>query len=66
MKDTGRVSVMKQEKAAPGYYEVKLDDYGIKAQLTATSRTGVHKYTFPENCKDGRIILDLIHGSLQL
>lgn len=32
------------EKATPGYYEVMLDDYGIKAQLTATQRTGVHKY----------------------
>ena len=44
------------EKASPGYYEVMLDDYDIKAQLTATERTGVHKYTFPG--KDGRIILD--------
>ena len=31
------------EKAAPGYYEVKLDDYGVKVQLTATQRVGVHK-----------------------
>ena len=36
------------EKAAPGYYEVMLDDYGIKAQLTATQRVGIHKYTFPK------------------
>ena len=49
------------EKAKPGYYEVMLDDYGIKAQLTTTPRTGVHKYTFPKN-EDGRIILDLNHG----
>ncbi len=49
------------EKAAPGYYEVMLADYGIKAQLTATPHTGVHKYTFPKD-KDGRIILDLNHG----
>ena len=48
------------EKASPGYYEVMLDDYNIKAQLTATKRTGVHKYTFP--AEDGRIILDLNHG----
>ena len=38
-----------------------LDDYGIKAQLTATQRTGVHKYTFPKG-KDGHLILDLVHG----
>ena len=49
------------EKAAPGYYEVVLDDYGIKAQLTATLRTGVHKYTFPEG-KKGHVVLDLGHG----
>ncbi len=49
------------EKAVPGYYEVKLDDYGVKAQLTATQRVGVHKYTFPAG-KEGRIVLDLNHG----
>ena len=49
------------EKSAPGYYEVMLDDYNVKAQLTATQRVGVHKYTFPKQ-GDGRIILDLNHG----
>ncbi len=49
------------ERATPGYYEVRLDDYGVKAQLTATQRVGVHKYTFPKG-KDGRIVLDLNHG----
>lgn len=49
------------EKATPGYYEVVLDDYSIKAQLTATPRVGVHKYTFPKE-EDGHLILDLIHG----
>ena len=38
-----------------------LDDYGIKAQLTATQRTGIHKYTFPKG-EDGHLILDLVHG----
>jgi len=38
-----------------------LSDYGIKAQLTATERVGIHRYTFP-NDTDGNIILDLIHG----
>ncbi|MGL5958896.1 MAG: GH92 family glycosyl hydrolase [Phocaeicola sp.] len=49
------------EKATPGYYEVELDDYKVKAELTATQRVGVHKYTFPTN-EQGRIILDLNHG----
>ncbi len=49
------------EKAEPGYYTVILDDYGIKAELTATTRTGVHRYTFPGGAVQ-RIIVDLTHG----
>jgi len=49
------------EKSVPGYYEVMLDDYQVKAQLTATARVGVHCYTFPKE-NQGRIILDLNHG----
>ncbi|MDL2238812.1 GH92 family glycosyl hydrolase [Bacteroidales bacterium OttesenSCG-928-K03] len=49
------------EKSEPGYYEVKLESYDILAQLTATQRAGVHKYTFPEN-ERAKIILDLKHG----
>ena len=36
------------EKAEPGYYAVTLSDYGIRAELTATARVGMHRYTFPE------------------
>lgn len=50
------------ERATPGYYEVMLDDYAIKAQLTATPRTGVHKYTYPSSASEGSVILDLNHG----
>lgn len=49
------------EKASPGYYEVLLGDHNIKAQLSATQRVGVHKYTYPVN-SDGHLILDLSHG----
>ena len=38
-----------KESASPGYYSVDLLDYGIKAELTATERTGIHKYTFPKD-----------------
>lgn len=38
-----------KEAASPGYYTVDLLDFGIKAELTATSRTGIHKYTFPKD-----------------
>lgn len=49
------------ERAEPGYYSVMLEDYGIKAQLTATTRVGIHKYTFPK-ADESHIILDLVHG----
>ena len=48
------------ESARPGLYEVTLDDYGIKARLTATARVGVHEYTF--TATDGQVILDLVHS----
>lgn len=49
------------EVSRPGYYEVMLDDYNIKAQLSATPRVGVHKYTF-SNPEDSHLILDLIQS----
>ncbi len=39
----------KNETARPGYYSVVLEDEGIKAELTATTHTGVHRYTFPQD-----------------
>ena len=38
-----------KERASPGYYTVDLLNYGIKAELTATRRTGIHQYTFPKD-----------------
>ncbi|MGW6012095.1 GH92 family glycosyl hydrolase [Streptomyces sp. NPDC055210] len=35
------------EDAEPGYYRVGLKTYDIDAELTATSRTGWQRYTFP-------------------
>lgn len=49
------------EKAEPAYYSVMLDDYGIKAELTATTRVGIHRYTFPK-AGPAHIILDLMSG----
>ncbi|MDT8759021.1 GH92 family glycosyl hydrolase [Sphingomonas psychrotolerans] len=34
------------ETAQPGYYAVTLADSGIRAELTAGNRVGVHRYTF--------------------
>ena len=50
------------EKARPGYYEVTLADDNIKAELTATQRVGVHRYTFANASDAQRVIIDLTHG----
>lgn len=46
------------EIAQPGYYAVTLEDSRIRAELTATTRVGVHRYTFPSGAP-ARILLDL-------
>ncbi len=47
-----------REAAEPGYYAVFLDTYGINAELTATARGALHRYTFPASNAAG-LILDL-------
>jgi len=49
------------EKAEAGYYRVQLDDDHILAELTATTRIGVHRYTFPKS-DQAHIIFDLMAG----
>ncbi len=34
------------EKAVPDYYQVTLDDYAIRAELTGTTRAGIMQFTF--------------------
>lgn len=50
-----------REISRPGYYSVPLLRYGILAEVTATARTGFHRYTFPESdC--AAIVFDLENG----
>ncbi|WP_314288104.1 GH92 family glycosyl hydrolase [Capnocytophaga sputigena] len=46
------------ETATAGYYSVDLLSYGIKAELTATPRVGVQRYTFPKD-EQSKITVDL-------
>ena len=46
------------ETAEPGYYAVLLEDYGIRAELTASDRVGVHRYTFPAGVP-AHVLMDL-------
>ena len=50
------------EKAQPGYYQVMWADEGINAELTATTRTGIHRYSYP-NGKEVQLIIDLDHSA---
>ena len=49
------------EEAHPDYYSVMLDRYDIKAELTATARVGLHRYTFPQG-KQAHILVNLKDG----
>jgi len=47
------------EVAGPGYYSVYLENPKTKAELTATSHTGVHRYSFDADVEEPSIVLNL-------
>ena len=47
------------EEAPIGYYKADLTDYGIRAELTATTRCGFQRYTFPKDKEGSRVLIDL-------
>ena len=49
-----------REEAHPGYYRNVLDRYDILAEVTATTRTGMSRFTFPEGTS--HILIHLGHG----
>lgn len=50
-----------REISRPGYYSVPLLRYGITAEMTATARTGLHRYTYPAS-EEAAIVIDLDNG----
>lgn len=50
-----------REIAEPGYYSVPLLRYGITAEMTATDRVGISRFTFPE-APDAAVVIDLENG----
>ena len=52
----------KNEYVKPGNYKVKLERYNIDVELTASKRSGFHKYTFPKS-NNSRIIINLKEGN---
>ncbi|HEV7348563.1 GH92 family glycosyl hydrolase [Telluribacter sp.] len=47
-----------KESAAPGFYQVYLDDYNVDVKLTSTLRCGYHQYAFRDNT-DRQVLFDL-------
>ena len=47
------------EEAVPGYYSVLLEKFGIRAEVTATCRTAMYRFTFPKGSNNARITIDL-------
>lgn len=48
------------EQAEAGYYSVEFDNYAVKSELTASPRTGMHRYTFAEG-ESAQVFLNLGH-----
>ncbi|MCG2587923.1 GH92 family glycosyl hydrolase [Rhodohalobacter sulfatireducens] len=48
----------KSEEAPIGYYKVNLTDYDIQAELTATTRSSLMRFTFPEERDSARVLID--------
>lgn len=48
----------RQETAFPGYYRIALSDLGVTAELTATRRVGLHRYTFDAGVAP-RLLIDV-------
>jgi predicted alpha-1,2-mannosidase len=50
------------EKVSPGHYKVKLEDFDIDVELTATARCGIQKYRYGQGASQS-ILIDLVHGA---
>src|ERR1700757_388172 len=46
-----RIAHNDTEQGVPGYYQVRFPDTGVIAELTATTRTGIGRFSYP---RDGR------------
>ncbi len=58
-----RSAIDKRTEEAPiGYYKAQLTDYDIKAEMTATTRCGFLRFTFPTNRDSARVLIDLQHS----
>ncbi|KAJ3767377.1 hypothetical protein FB446DRAFT_652242 [Lentinula raphanica] len=52
------------DAASPGYFASNLST-NIQVELTTTRRTALHRYTFPANSSEPRLLVDLTDDGLQ-
>ena len=52
----------RNECVVPGYYSLFLDEIGVLAELTATARCGMHRYTYNAMHAQQQLLLDLDMG----
>ena len=48
------------EVAVVGKYQVRFDNFNVLAELSATHRTGIHRYTYNDS-EDAKLLIDLGH-----
>lgn len=51
-----------KEVSVPGYYSVPLTRYNVLAEMTATARVGLHRYSFEAGAQDAALVFDLVNG----
>lgn len=51
-----------REIARPGHYSVELDTPKVHAELTATTRCGMHRYRYGSSSARQGLMVDLVHG----
>jgi len=49
-----------REHSCPGFYSVDFDNYEVAAELTASERVGMHRYTYGEG-SEKRLLVDVGH-----
>ena len=50
-----------RESATPGYYSVELEEPNVRAELTASPRVALHRYTY-HTADSASVLIDLQHG----
>lgn len=50
------------EEVAPGYYALTMDN-GIRAEMTATERAAIHRYTYVDRTDCNRLLINLADGN---